>query len=347
MSLLSGVSDFFGLDIGTTAVRVVQLQGSGPAKTLAKYGYIPIDAKLSQSEAKPDQLKLLESVRELISQAHIGTRNVVVGLPSVRVFTTVPDFERLAPNELAKTIKYQAESLIPTAYSESTIDWAQIGDSPADKNKVEVLLSSVPNSFVENRLDMLEGMGLNVIAFEADNMALTRAMLSPESTLPQIVLDVGNISTDLIISVNGAPRLTRAIPTGFDAITKAAMQNLSIDQAQAEQFVSKFGLSKDKLEGQIHQAISGTVDLLMNEIDKSIKFFQNRYGDNAKIERLIVTGAASALPEFPLYIANKFGISVEIGNAWRNISFAADRQNELLALSNHFGVAAGLAERTE
>jgi hypothetical protein len=52
------------------------------------------------------------------------------------------------------------------------------------------------------------------------------------------------------------------------------------------------------------------------------------------------------IPEFPLYLANHFAINVEIGNAWRNISFNSDRQNELLAISNQFGVAAGLAERT-
>src|SRR5690606_41240621 len=66
-----------------------------------------------------------------------------------------------------------------------------------------------------------------------------------------------------------------------------------------------------------------------------------------KLDRIIVTGGASILPEFPLYLANKFGVNVEIGNAWRNVAFPADRQNELLAVSNHFGVAAGLAERAE
>lgn len=347
MSLMSGVSDFFGLDIGTTAIRVVQLQGSGAVKTLAKYAYVPVESKISLSDSKADQQKLVEVLKDLLVQARISTKNVAVGLPSQRVFTTVADFDRLAPEELGKTIKYQADSLIPTPLAESTLDWAQIGDSPVDKNKVEVLLTSVTNEFVENRLDMLEGIGLNVIAFEPDNQALTRALLAPEVMAPQMVLDVGNINTDLVISMNGAPRLTRAIPTGSDGITKAAMQNLNIDQKQAEQFISKFGLSKDKLEGQIHQAIIGTVDVLMAEIDKSIKFFQKRYGEELKIERIVVTGGASTLPEFPLYIANKFGISVEIGNAWRNVSFAPDRQNELLAISNHFGVAAGLAGRQE
>jgi Tfp pilus assembly PilM family ATPase len=87
--------------------------------------------------------------------------------------------------------------------------------------------------------------------------------------------------------------------------------------------------------------------MLTAEVEKSIKFFQSRYGENQRVSRIIVTGGASALPEFPLHIANKFGIEVEIGNAWRNVSFAPERQNELLAVSNHFGVAAGLAERLE
>lgn len=346
MSILSGVSDFFGLDIGTTAVRLVQLSGSGNVKTLARYAYAPVDSKVALSDSKADQQKLVQSIKDLVAQARLTTRNVAVGLPSQRVFTTVVDFERLSPGELAKTIHLQADSLIPTPLAESKLDWALLGDSPADKTKVEVLLTSVNNDFIESRLDMLESIGLNVIAFEPDNLALARAILAPDATLPQMVLDIGSKSTDLVISMGGAPRLTRSIPTGSEAIIRSAMQNLNIDEKQAEQFVFKFGLSKDKLEGQIHQAIIGTVDLLTSEIDKSIKFFSTRYAD-MKLDRIIVTGGASALPEFPLYIANKFAVSVEIGNAWRNVAFPSDRQNELLAVSNHFGVAAGLAERTE
>jgi Tfp pilus assembly PilM family ATPase len=100
------------------------------------------------------------------------------------------------------------------------------------------------------------------------------------------------------------------------------------------------------LEGRIYSAIVGTVDSLVAEIDKSIKFFRERYG-NAKIDRIIVTGAGSTLPEFPLYLANKFGLNVEIGNSWRNVSFDSALQNQLMAVSGHYSVAAGLAERKE
>lgn len=346
MGILSGVSDFFGLDIGTTAVRLVELKGSGPVKTLATYAYVPIETTIAVSDSKADQQKLAQVIRELLAQSRVTTKNVAVGIPSQRVFTTVIDFDRLPSSELAKSIRLQADSLIPTPVAESKFDWAEIGDSPVDKSKIEILLSSVPNEFVESRLDMLESIGLNVIAFEPDPLALARAILPVDAMQPQMVIDIGSKSTDLVIAMNGAARLTRSIPTGTDAITKAAMQNLNIDDKQAEQFVFKFGLSKDKLEGQIYQAIIGTIDVLMNEIDKSNKFFQSRYPDT-KLEHIVVTGGASTLPEFPLYLANKMGISVEIGNAWRNVTFAENRQNELLAISNHFGVAAGLAERAE
>lgn len=344
MSLLSGVAEFFGLDIGTTAVRLVELRGTGPTRTLTKYAYVPIDARIVMSDSKSDQQKVVQTISELLTQARMSTKNVAVGIPSGRVFTTLADFDRLPAGELAQAIHYQADSLIPTPLAESKLDWAVLGDSPKDKTKVEVLLSSVPNNFVEQRLDMLESIGLNVIAFEPDNLALTRSLLPPDVMTPQMVLDIGNKSTDLVITMNGSPRLTRAIPTGVETIIRGAAQNLNIDDKQAEQFVFKFGLSKDKLEGQVYQAVIGTVDLLTSEIEKSIKFFQARYTDT-KVDRMVVTGGASVLPEFPLYLANKFAVNVEIGNAWRNVVFAPDRQNELLAISNQFGVAVGLAER--
>lgn len=327
-------------------MRLVELRGSGVTRSLVKYAYVPLEAKLAQSDSKVDQQKLAQILQNLIAEARPSSKHVAVGIPSNRVFTTVVDFDRLSPSETARAINYQADSLIPTPPAESKIDWSVIGDSPKDQTKVELLLSSVSNSFIESRLDMIESIGLNVIAFEPDSLALTRALVASGATGPQLIIDIGQQTTDLVIVMDGAPRLTRAIPTGAEAIIRSAMQNLNIDDKQANQFVYKFGVSKDKLEGQVFQAIIGTVDMLVAEIDKSIKFFQARY-PSVPVGQMIVSGAASTIPELPLYLANKFGINVEIGNAWRNVSFAAERQNELLAVSNQFAVAVGLAERNE
>jgi type IV pilus assembly protein PilM len=346
MSILSGVSSFFGLDIGTTGVRLAELRGSGAGRTLAKYAYVPITSKLSQSDSKTDQQQLAQVIANLIAEAKPASRNVALGLPSNKVFTTVIDFDRLDGSELGKALMYQADSLIPTPIAESKMDWKLLGDSPKDKSKLEILISSVSNKYVEQRLDIIESIGLNAIAFEPDTCALVRSLVPPGTIAPQLVLDMGSLTTDLVITMSDAPRLARSIPTGTEAILRSATQNLNIDDQQAQQFVYKFGVSKDKLEGQVYEAIIGTVDMLVGEIDKSIKFFQTRYPE-VPIERMIVTGGASTIPELPLYLANKFGLNVEIGNAWRNVAYATNRQNELLAVSNQFAVAVGLAERDE
>ena len=346
MNILSGTSDFFGLDIGTTAVRLVELRGSGATKMLVKYAYVPVDPKVVMSDSRADQQKLAQAIADLVGQASLATNNVAVGIASQKVFSTVVDFERLSPGDMSKAIKYQADSFIPTPLESSKLDWAVIGDSPADTTKVEVLLTSVENAFVEQRLDMLESIGLNVIAFEPDSFALARSLIPHDSQLPQMVIDMGSRSTDLVVVAGGAPRLVRSIQLGSETLIRTGAQNLNVDDKQAEQFIFKFGLGRDKLEGRVYDAIINSIDVLVAEIEKSIKFFQTRYPD-LRLDRIIVTGATSAIPEFPVYLANKFNINIEIGNAWRNVSYSQDRQNELLAVSNHFGVAVGLAERIE
>ncbi|MGH7192172.1 MAG: pilus assembly protein PilM, partial [Candidatus Saccharimonadales bacterium] len=258
MNLLSGLnSEFFGLDIGSTAVRLVQLHGAatGP-KSLQRYAYVPLESSIALSDSKGDQHKLAQVISQLVNQAHVTTKNVAVGVPSSRVFTTVADVDRMSPSEMAKAIPLQADALVPTPLNESKIDWSLLGDSPLNKTQQEILLTSVPNKFVEERLDMLESIGLNVIAFEPDNLAMARALAAPDSAGTQLILDIGHRATDLVIVQAGAPRLTRSIPTGLEAIIRSAGQSLNVDQKQAEQFVFKFGLSKEKLEGQVFQAIS-------------------------------------------------------------------------------------------
>jgi type IV pilus assembly protein PilM len=347
MKILSGgQANFFGLDLGTTSIRAVQLKGSGSIKTLYKYGHAPVSETLSLSDSPADQATLGKAIQDLVASAGIETRRVAVNIPSNQVFSSVIEMDRMPEAELAKTIQYQAGSFIPTPLEESKIDWAVIGDSPADPKKVEVLLSSVPNKYVEKRFAMLEAAGFKAIAFEPDSIALMRAIVPADAAAPQMVLDIGRLATDLIITMDGNPHLTRAIPAGTGAFIKAAVATLGIDEAQASQFIYKFGLGKDKLDGQIYNAILPSVETLMVDVEKSIKFFANRY-PNSKIERIIVTGGASSIPELPLFIANRFAMNVEVGNAWRNVSFPPEKQNELLAVSNHFGVAVGLAERSK
>jgi len=346
MGILNGIGNFFGLDIGTSAIRLVELRPSPKGPQLVNYALVPIDSKLMLSDSPADRNKVALIIKQLVQQAKPSTKNVAVNLPSSRVFTTIVDMDKLAPDELAKSIKYQADTLIPTPLESSKLDWALLGSSPIDQNKVEVLISSINNSYIEATLDLLENIGLNVIAFEPEAIALSRALVPFNELKPQIILDIGAISSDLVISMNGGPRLIRSIPIGNEALLRSVSESLNVDLNQAQQFIFKFGLMKDKVEGQVYNSLLLAAENLFAEIEKSIKFFQNRY-KNVPLEKFYVTGSASSIPEFPLFIANKFGIKVEIGNAWSNIAIPENKKNDLMTVSNQFAVAAGLAERNQ
>lgn len=346
MAILSTSSDFFALDIGSSAIRAVHLRGSGKGKSLVRYGEAQIEGKIAESDSEADQKKLADAVTQLLTETGITTRNVVIGIPSRSMFTTTIDLPNAPHSELAKTIKYQADQHIPMPLEDAQLDWSVLGTSPEDPEKLEILLASVAKGYAEARLDMLESIGLNVIAVEPDALALTRA-LTPATGIQgaTMLLDIGARATDLVIAMENGPRLIRGIPTGGQAFIKAAKQNLNVDEKQAMQFVYKFGLNEAKLEGQVFKALEGTVGTLLGEIEKSIKFFNTRYS-NVPIDKIVVSGGASTLPEFPLYLANKLGVKVEIGNSWQNISYPNQMYNELIAVSNHFGVAVGLAARS-
>lgn len=345
MKLFPSVGDFFALDIGSTAVRVIQLRQAGDRWHLVKYGSAPVDIKLSASDSPEDQRRLGDVITNLVGQAGISARNVVVGLPSAKTFVTVVDLPDMPQQELASTIKYQAEQFIPMPIDEVKLDWTTLGRSLRDPAKIEVLLASVSNKFSESRLDMVESLGLNVIALEPDSLAIARSLIPPGDKEAYIILDFGDFSTDIVVVLANAPRLIRSIPVGMQTLIRSAMQNLNIDANQAMQFILKFGLYPDRLEGQILKSLDASLSQFAAEVAKSAKFFQSRY-PNVNIKSILLSGYTLAIPAFGEYLASRTGMPTAAGNAWGNVDFSNNLRDQLAQLAPQFSVVVGLAERT-
>ena len=344
MKGISSVGDFCALDIGTTAVRVVQLSRSGDMWTLVKYASVPLDIKIATSDAVEDQRKLAETITTAVGQSGVHTRNVVLGIPSSRMFATVVDLPAMPATELASTIKYQAEQFIPMSIDEAKIDWAVVGKSPKDPTKNEVLIASVANSFSEQRLDLVEGLGFNVLAIEPDPLALCRSLLPVGVANAHLLLDIGDFSSDLVMTLGDSPRLIRSIPTGFRSFTKAVAQNLNIQEQQAAQFLMKFGVDPSKLEGQVARAIDSTLDQFSAELIKSVKFFQTKY-TGISIDSMMLSGYSSSIPMLSEYLSGKVGLPAQLATPWQRVRVAASDQTALQPISTQFAVVVGLAQK--
>jgi type IV pilus assembly protein PilM len=342
MGLFVKDTEFFGLDIGSTAIRLVQLRRGGVHPALVAYGALPVPANLATSDSKIDQDKIAELIKQLLRENRVSLKNVVVGLPASKVFTTVITTPKLDNAQLTKAIRYQAEQYIPMAIDQVKLDWAVV-DQSKDGKQLEVLLVAAPNAVVDKYVSILEKAGLEPLALEANAMAASRALV-PSGNLAVAMVDFGALDSDVTITLNNAPRLVRSVPVGGTTFVRSVAQNLGLDEVQANQFTYKFGLTQSKLEGQVFKAIKPTLDSLVSEIEKSTKYFVGRYPE-VKLEKLVVTGAAASLPELGPFLANSTGLPVEFGNAWVNVSYPSGLQDKLMGLSSEYAVAVGLAGR--
>ncbi|OGL22664.1 pilus assembly protein PilM [Candidatus Saccharibacteria bacterium RIFCSPHIGHO2_01_FULL_45_15] len=345
MAIIKGVGDFFGLDIGTTAIRVVQLTATGPDKwSLKHYGYAPIDIKTATADSSEARRRLGEVIMTVVGQSGIKTKNVAIGLPSNKTFITVVDMPLLSEAELKGTIKYQIDQYIPMSLDDAKVDWAVLGQSLHDPSQQEVLLASTAASYSEERLELVESLGFDVIAAEPDSLAMIRSLIVPGQSDAQVVIDIGELSTNVAIAYNDMPRLVRTIPNGLSTLVRAAVQNLSIEDEQARQFILKFGLAPDKLEGQVAHALESTLDGFASEITKSIKFFQTRY-PSISIGTTLLSGYASIVPGLSEYLGAKTGIHSVAGDPWKKVAVPSGDQ-KLQSLTSEMAIAIGLAQRS-
>ncbi len=345
MALLKGLGDFFALDIGTNAVRVVQLSESGPDNwTLQHYGYAPVDEKITSNDSAEGLRRLGEVIMTAVGQSGIKVKNVAIGLPSNKTFTTVIDVPSMGEAELKNTIKYQIDQYIPMAIDETKVDWALLGQSLHDPKQQEVLLCSTANAYTEARLEFIEGLGFNVIAAEPDPIAMVRSLLPAGAQDARLIIDMGERSTDLAITFGGSPRLVRTIPTGLRTLIKAAVQNLNVQDDQARQFILKFGLAPDRLEGQVYRSIEATLDNFAAELVKSIKFFQTRY-PNTPVGGISLSGFSAIVPRFGEYVTAKTGVASTVANPWQRVHVAQADQQQLGSIASEFATVIGLAQR--
>ncbi len=349
MSMFSRVGDFFGLDIGTRSIRIVQLaprdnkDGAG-SFILKNYAYLPIDPKVSADDSDLGNKKLGEAILNAIGQSSIKTKNVVLSLPSSKAFTTIIDMPDQTDVELTKTIKYQVDQYIPMAVEDAKFDWAVLGQSPRDPSKKEVILSSTSIEYSERQLEFLEDLGLNVIAMEPDQIAISRSLNMELEGAVNMIVDLGETTTELTIVYQGAPRLVRSIPIGFNTIIQSAVRGLDIKEDQARQFILKFGLATDKLEGKVFNAIQSVLENFTGELNKSLKFFQTRY-PQIPVNQIIVSGYAAMTPMMNQYIANYTNVKTVIGSPWNDVVLTPDQQTSLMSIGAEFAVAVGLAQR--
>ena len=357
-----------GIDIGTAAIKIIELEKEGGRFALKNYGFFELKGQPESSEKSgqgtiqshagqgilrlPDQ-EIIWGIKEILKKGKIKTTDAVVSLPAFSTFSTIIEMPYLSEDDLAKSLPFEARKYIPIPLSEVILDWsiidvsnqsggtAAVGAQKTNPTTVQVFLAAVPKDETVRYQKIMQGAGLNLRALELENTALIRALLGNDLSATAIV-SIGGRSTSILIVDKGYERTSHNYEVGGFEITKSISRSLNVSMEKAEELKRKLGLKQND-ENIVNEAMSSLIDMMIFETKKTITNYEG--SKNQKIGRVLLVGGLANMPDFVNYFKQKLGREVLIANSFARIVYPQELSPIVQELANTFSVAAGLAMR--
>lgn len=366
MALFSSKKSYIGIDLGTSSIKVVELESEKGRPRLITYGFAEQSTDVIKSDSQEAQKEIVSALKAITSQAKVSTIKAVAALPSFAVFSSIISLPAMSKKDLVAAVRWEAKKFVPMPLEEMILDWKVLnsdkhedkegenGDKKDDKQKavlatnsaknIRILLTAAPKTLVKRYVDIFKQANLQLISLETESFALERSLIGNDRSATMIV-DIGAIACDISVIVDGIPILNRSVDIGGNTITKAIANSLNVNLDRAEQFKRDFGMSTggDATQGQIPRTIEFIVSSIINEIKFVLNLYQNQ-GERG-IEKVVLAGGSSFLPNLTTYLEKALNIKVFIGDPWARVIYPVDLKPVLQELGPRFAVSIGLAMR--
>lgn len=337
---------FFGLDIGSTSIKAVQLSSSGKRIKIAAIGSCPTPPGGLSSDSRHDQEALATAIKQLVNESKISTNHVNTALPESQIYTQVREMTPLSDTELSAAIPWEAEQSIPLPVTDVSLDFKVLERpvKPTPEAQMSVLLVAAPKTLVNKYLQILELAGLEPVGLETEIIAICRVLALEKSTatLPTLIINLGSLTTDITVLRNGVINFARSISTGGKALARAIASKLGLEERVAEEYKIAYGLKEENLEGKIMEAVKPIFDVVVEEIKRAIAFYSERHPENL-LKRAVVVGGTAKIPGVILYLAESLGLEVQLGDPFLVIEkeekFSSQLEGDGVIFTTAFGLA--------
>jgi type IV pilus assembly protein PilM len=328
----------FGLDIGHNMVRVMQLDMNSRLPKLIGYGSVVFDMSAIEDGVIVKPELIAKSIQALFSKELIGdisTKRVAVSLPAGKAYTHAVQLPKMSAKDLAGAVQSEAEQYLPQGTDNQYIDFSKIRD---DDDGIEVLIVSVPKPIVDSYLLFTQLIGLEAVLFETAIGASAKLFaLDKQSDIPSVLVDFGASSTDLTVYNHGLV-VTGTVPYGGDNVTETISQALHISAREAIMIKSKYGLSASDVQNQVRNALRPSLELLLKEIRRTVRYYEQRYTKEPPIGQVITMGGGANMPGLADYLTDQLRLPVRSIDLSSHIDFrhlhhfySADRMSYITA----------------
>ena len=349
LSLLNRNKQAVGLDIGSSCLKAAELR---PAR---KGGFELVS--LGIEELSPDcivdgviisKLPVSDAISRIFTQQSIKNGRVTTSISGHSVIVKKIALPVQSDEDLAESIRWEAEQYIPFDISDVNLDYQVLGENAGTGN-LDILLVAVKKDKVTDYTSVIKMAGKTPVLIDVDAFALQNAYeanYEPAGQNTVALLDIG-ARTMTINIVSGTDFLfTRDVGVGGHQYTEFLQKefNLSYSQAQA----LKHGEPVESIDpAEARHVIDSVTEILCLEIQKTYDFFKSTTTVD-RIDRMIVSGGAAHTPGLIETLSQKFDIPTEKFNAFKKIGFDPKRFSSSMIVDRapDLAIAIGLALRS-
>lgn len=307
-----------GLDIGSYAVRAVELTVGGAQPVLERFAQVSLPPGAVRGGEVADPGAVGSALRRLWSEGGFRGKRVVVGVANQRVVVRQADMPQMSEGDLEAALRFEAQELIPIPIEDAILDFQIVGDTVAHDGspRTQVLLAAAQRDMVRSHLAAVEAAGLAAAAVDVVPFALVRSltlgapMFEGDGSAEAIVCIGGGV-TNVVVHEHGVPRFVRVLLVGGNDITDAIARDLNVDIDMAEDLKRRAAPgAPDEAPARAAQVVSGRLGPLVDEIRGSLDYYLAQ-AQSAPISRVLVTGGGSRTPGLMERLQSQLGARVE------------------------------------
>lgn len=305
-----------GVDISDGSVKYLEIVRQGKNFKVGKYG----EKKLPAGAVIEGQIKDRRAlVSALASLKKDGILFANVSLPEEKAFLFKVTVPNTGASEIRSNLSYQLETKVPVALSSAVFDYDLLQNSQKG-SQVEAVVTVLPSDFISSYLAAFKESGIEVLSFEIEGQAISRAVVPNNCQNSVLVVDFGHKRTGLSVVSCGAVVYTSTIDFGGDIITDKIKEIMKVGDEEVVNIKNEKGIAENSPE-DLREALLGPIARLKDEINKHYNYWKTRVdeGKESAIEKIIICGGNSNIKGFKEYLAVSMNVKVERGNVWQKL----------------------------